>query len=180
MGFLSSLWKKLTGRGAGDTLSGDAGAGDTGAGKNDYLDLRARTFELAAEKQGQVGDGLVAATMEFWISNAPVTLLTVHDGTTSLYFGSGGGIIGAGQHASVQAAAGEFLDHIAEVSSSFRETDATPYPAAGRARFYAIRPGRFLTAEASEAELRQGTHSLARAYALGHQIITAVRLVSPG
>ncbi|MCA9040555.1 MAG: EI24 domain-containing protein [Planctomycetaceae bacterium] len=52
---------------------------------------------------------LHAVLMEFTSGKEFVTLVAMQDGTTSLYFSSGGGVIGAGEHAPVRAANQQFL-----------------------------------------------------------------------
>src|SRR6185436_11866145 len=59
------------------------------------------------------------AIMELGYPTGIATLLSIAEGTTSLYFSNGGGIVGAGEHANVREAAEVFLDvmeaHLAEM-----------------------------------------------------------------
>jgi hypothetical protein len=52
------------------------------------------------------------ALMEMRMSGVTVSLAAVADGTTSLYFSNGGGIIGGGEHESVRAANRKLLTFI--------------------------------------------------------------------
>ena len=103
-----------------------------------------------------------------------VTLVALVDGTTSLYFSNGGGIVGAGEHASVRDAAEMFLDaleaHLAELSP----VEETPTPRIGRVRFYARTFEGTLGAEATQDQLAEN-HPLSPAFRAGHAVITAIR-----
>src|SRR5258708_14763878 len=70
-------------------------------------DLREQAFTVAvAEGQPR---SVVVLLMETAYPKAVATLACFADGTTSLYFSTGGGMLGAGQHESVRAAASAFL-----------------------------------------------------------------------
>src|SRR5688572_16670054 len=51
------------------------------------------------------GDGIRAVVFDWGMGNGSATLVAFDDGTTSLYFSGGGGIIGAGAHDAVRRAA---------------------------------------------------------------------------
>jgi hypothetical protein len=83
---------------------------------------------------------VVGVMMETGYPQAVVSLVAFADGTTSLYFSTGGGIIGAGQHDVVYAAAQEFLDAAEAHLAEFAPADATPPPDEGRGTI--LRPHR--------------------------------------
>ena len=50
----------------------------------------------------------IVAAMELGLAEGTATVMTVADGSVSLYLSSGGGVIGAGEHAAVDDAARRF------------------------------------------------------------------------
>jgi len=64
-----------------------------------------------------------ATLMEMRMSGVTVSLAAVCDGTTSLYFSNGGGIIGGGGHESVRAANRKLLMFIETGLDLFRWND---------------------------------------------------------
>ena len=74
--------------------------------RQQILTLAPATVRLAASPQHpHVYGGL----MEMGIGDAVATLVVVADGTTSFYFSTGGGIIGAGAHETVKGPSKAFL-----------------------------------------------------------------------
>lgn len=136
--------------------------------------LRVRADELglaAAAKRPHVWGVL----METGYAEAVATLVTFADGTVSLYFSNGGGVIGAGEHANVQVAADAFLSAAEAHLSSFAPTEKTELPEVGRVRFYVRTFTGTLSAEADEQDLGHRRHPLAPVFHAGHAVITAVR-----
>lgn len=104
-----------------------------------------------------------------------VTLVALVDGTTSLYFGNGGGIIGAGMHEEVRQAASSFLSRAERDLKLMGFADAFPLPTIGEVRFYVrtyegVRYGRAL-----EHDLAMEHHRLAPLFAAAHRVIDALR-----
>ena len=104
-----------------------------------------------------------------------VTLVVFADGTTSLYFANGGGIIGGGAHASVRAAASRLLATAERHRGMLAPAQAAPLPAVGRVGFTLRTFAGNLGAEASEADLTGRRHPLSTLYAAAHEVITALR-----
>jgi hypothetical protein len=117
--------------------------------------------------------------METGYPEASASLVAVADGTTSLYFSNGGGIIGAGEHPAVRNAAERFIALVDARVGLLTVADAHPLPSVGRVRFYARTFTDLRTAEAAERELGEGQHPLSPLFFAGHAVITAVRNVSP-
>jgi predicted amidohydrolase len=140
--------------------------------------LRDQALTVEAKQLGLQSDGSStwAVLMETGYPNGVATLAVFADGTTSLYFSSGGGIIGAGAHASVQEASAALLAAADAFRSFCTPMVATPYPNPGRVRFY-LRTGEgTLGAEADEQELGYDRHPLSPLFHAAHRVLTAVRL----
>jgi len=74
--------------------------------------------------------------METGYPEAVATLVVFGEGSTSLYFSNGGGVIGAGEHAAVRAAGEILLASAEQYLDGFTVTAATPLPGVGQVRFY--------------------------------------------
>jgi hypothetical protein len=114
--------------------------------------------------------------MEAWQSKAVVSLAVFAEGTTSLYFSTGGGVLGAGKRENVRIASRAFLAsaeaHLVRLSAATE----TLLPANGVVRFYAHTFEGLLTAEADEQQLGLGRHPLSALFHAGQAVITAIRL----
>ena len=107
------------------------------------------------------------------------SLVAFADGTTSLYFSNGGGVIGAGEHASVRAASETLLSVAESHVGRFTPAPGTALPAAGRVRFLVRTFAGTLGAEAGEADLGGGVHSLSAVFFAAQGVITAIREATP-
>lgn len=114
------------------------------------------------------------AIMELGYPTGIVTLLSFAEGTTSLYFSNGGGVVGAGERESVRLMAEEFLDVVEAHVASMGPVEDTPTPRIGRVRFYARTFEGTLGAEATEDQLAKD-HPLSPLFRAGHAVITAIR-----
>lgn len=74
----------------------------------------------------------VAFIMETGLEDTCYALVTVGDGTASLYFSNGGGIIGAGEHEEGAKAAVEFLQFSEKFETHLSTTKTYPLPKPGK------------------------------------------------
>lgn len=115
------------------------------------------------------------ALMELGYPTGIATLISLADGTTSLYFSNGGGVIGAGEHTAVREAAEAFLDAVEAHFEEFSPVDRTPTPRIGRVRLYVRAFEGTLGVEARDEELSRDLHPLSAVFHAGHAVITAIR-----
>jgi len=115
------------------------------------------------------------AIMELGYTTGIATLMTLAEGTTSLYFSNGGGVIGAGTHVAVRDAAERFLDLVESHLAALPVADSTPTPRIGRVRFYARTFEGTRGVEVGEDELSRQLHPLSPVFLAGHAVITAIR-----
>ncbi len=115
------------------------------------------------------------AIMELGYATGIATLMSLAEGTTSLYFSNGGGVIGAGENAAVREAAESFLDVVEDHLADFPAVEATPTPRIGRVRFYVRTFDGTLGVEATEEQLGGNHHTLSPVFHAGHAVITAIR-----
>ena len=145
-----------------------------------YRDLRRQVLtlnrrDLALEDDGQP---VLALLMETGYPEAVATLVGVADGSTSLYFSSGGGVIGAGEHPDVAGATRSWLDLCGELLPLLSVCEGEPaLPAEGDTQFVAVTTDGLRSASAPEVELGEERHRLSPLFHAGHEVITRVRLV---
>src|SRR5438477_510877 len=81
---------------------------------------------------------LWGAVMDMAFPGGVATLVSLEDGTTSLYTSTGGGVIGGGAHESVVEATHAFLDAVAVYAPQFSPIDTDDLPESGHVRFHAL------------------------------------------
>jgi hypothetical protein len=136
--------------------------------------LRGSAAQFSIEPAGAVWGVL----MEMGHADAAVTPVALNDGTASLYFSWGGGVIGGGPHPSINASARRTVAMAACELSKLSPTAAFPLPAVGEVKFYVLTTGGVLTAAAREETLGAGEHPLSALFYAGHDVITALREVT--
>ncbi len=119
-----------------------------------------------------------ACLMEFILSKSVVTLAAIVDGTASLYFSTGGGILGSGNHNSVGDAAREMVSEAEAVLKYTESTRDFPLPVEGYIRFYILTHTGIFTTECSETALSIRKHRLSKFFTAGQHLITQIKLVS--
>ena len=92
------------------------------------------------------------------VAHPAVTLAALADGTTSLYFGNGGGIIGAGEHAPVAQARDSLIVLAQQFDSQLESTTDFPLPPLDSVRFYLLTFDGVRTAQVSGEDLRDMRH----------------------
>ena len=145
--------------------------------------LREQAFSVEPAQLGLdrgSGYSVWALIMETGYEEAVASLVTFRDGTTSLYFSNGGGVIGAGQHQSVQQASRAWLDMAETQLAHFAPMATHPLPAVGRVRLYARTFDGLLHAEAAEDDLGEGRLPLSPLFHAGHRVLTEIRHHTPG
>ena len=120
------------------------------------------------------------AVMDMAFPGGVATLVSLEDGTTSLYTSTGGGVIGGGAHESVVEATHAFLDAVAVYAPQFSPIDTDDLPESGHVRFHALCFDGRRGADVEESDLQARTHDLWPLYFSGHQVITALRLATEG
>jgi hypothetical protein len=129
---------------------------------------------------GSTGREVWGAVMDMAFPGGVASLVSLEDGTTSLYTSTGGGVIGGGAHDSVVKATQAFLDAVAVYAAQFSAADSDELPEPGHVRFHAlVFDGRRGT-DALESELQSREHEFWPLYYSGHQVITALRMATEG
>jgi hypothetical protein len=146
--------------------------------------LREQAFALPPEQvlpDGSHGGARIwGLIMETGYPNGVASLVTFIDGSTSMYFSSGGGVIGAGQHDEVRYASKAFIAAANTYMSDFSPVARHPLPDAGRVRFYVRTLDGLKCGEAAERDLGEGRHRLSPLFHAGHRVIAHLRQISEG
>jgi hypothetical protein len=150
---------------------------------DDSQDLRGRILHADPADLGFWGSSgreVWGAVMDMAFPGGVASLVSLEDGTTSLYTSTGGGVIGGGAHQPVVEATQAFLDAVAVYAPQFSSADTDELPEPGHIRFHALAFDGRRGADAEESELQGRTHELWPLYYSGHQVITALRTATEG
>ena len=144
-----------------------------------FRNLRQKVLSLRPDQIGLNRDPahpVWGALMETGYDKAAVTLVTLGDGTVSLYSSNGGGMIGVGGQAGPRKAGEEYLRFAVGFVSRCSPTTTFPLPEVGRTRFYLLTFDGTVTVEASEADLGNNRLPLSSLFFKAQEVITQARL----
>jgi hypothetical protein len=105
-----------------------------------------------------------------------VTVVSLADGTNSLYFSNGGGVIGAGEHRPVAEASKSLISLAQEYDAKMKSASDFPLPKPGRVQFFLLTFSGVQAAEASDKELEEMRHELSPLFKQGHEVFGAIRI----
>lgn len=116
--------------------------------------------------------------METGYDDSTVTLFALLDGSTSLYFSNGGGVIGGHAHEAVRDANAAFLSQTNRSLQHLTSCTSFPIPGPSHTVFYVLTDTGILNADALQNDLGYGRHPLSPLFHAGHEVITQLRLIS--
>jgi hypothetical protein len=118
-----------------------------------YMDLRSMVFGTDPAQLGprkpDTRDRVWAMVIETGYPDAVATMIVLIDGTVSLYFSSGGGLIGLGDHEQISDAGHRLLRLAADFTPCFEEARDFPLPEKGHTRIYLMAYSGVIEAEAA-------------------------------
>ncbi len=114
--------------------------------------------------------------METGYPEATVSLIALLDGSASLYFENGGGIIGGGDHESVGRAATAMATEADGLIQYCSKSDTFPLPDKGGTTFYILTTDGIYTFSAREQDLGEDRQSLSPLFHAGHEVIGQLRM----
>lgn len=145
-----------------------------------YRDLRDRIFKLDPMKIGlspSASNQIWGVLMETGYPDAAVTLVTIADGTVSLYFSNGGGIIGVGEHEGPRKSCYSFLSLAPKFIKYAKPTQKFPLPKEGNTRFYFLTYDGVFSVENKEDDLGNERLPLSPFFFEAHEVITQAKIV---
>jgi hypothetical protein len=142
-----------------------------------YSAMREQVLKLTDKDIGELkGKPVWAVLMETGHEGAAVTIVAVAEGTASLYFSNGGGMIGLGEHANVRPASLALLKAVEPHLKQIKKTEKYPVPKIGQTIFYIVTPDGVFTYSAKEDDLRNKRDGLFPLFYAGHELITQMRI----
>ena len=116
--------------------------------------------------------------METGYDSVTVTLAALSDGSTSLYFSNGGGLIGGHSHEAVRGANSAFINQANLSLSDLKHCETFPIPETAHTVFYVLTDSGIFTGGALEEDLGYGRHQLSALFHACHEVISQLRLIS--
>ena len=116
--------------------------------------------------------------MDIGHPKAVISILSLADGSASIYVSTGGGHIGGQGQPAIREAAMAFVHSATASLGRLKRTSEHPLPRAGYTRFYVLTPEGLFGAEAAEKELSENRHELSPLFYAGHEVISQFRLTS--
>lgn len=148
-----------------------------------YIHLRSMILNTNSKDIGiepsETNPNVWGVLMEFQVSGTVVTLVSLADGTTSLYFSNGNGMIGAGQHAEVAKASKNFVALAESYYTQVEQTTEFSLPLPGRVKFYFLAFPGIYAAEKDQDRLVKQEDRFSTLFYAGNDVITQIRLHTP-
>jgi hypothetical protein len=159
--------------------------GRSGPPENDaYRDLRNRALNVTTAELGLEPDPkapIHAVIMETGDQGTVSTFVCLRDGTVSLYFSTGGGVIGGGQHESVRSACFEMLSitnkYAPEFIAACERVSTFALPGDGEAFFYLIASDGVYQAQCREDALAEQRDPFSALFNNCHAVMSEVRQI---
>ena len=148
-----------------------------------YLEKRNQLFRLNPEKIGikksKEFPNVWGVMTEFTVDGGYVTIVSLANGKTDMYFSSGNGILGAGDNSMVSIASAELVKTAERFVSLMNPTKEHPFPSPGHTRFYIMTYSGLYTKEVLESQMDgEHTNPMYGLYAFTQNVITQIRLIS--
>jgi len=144
-----------------------------------YRDMRQNILSLDPAKIGLTpssSNRIWAVLMETGYPEAVATLVAVADGTVSLYFSNGGGIIGVGEHDAARKAGFDLLTAAPKFITYARPTKEFSLPQSGHTKFYFMTYDGAFTTDSIEDALGKNRLPLSPFFHKAQEVITQARL----
>jgi hypothetical protein len=143
-----------------------------------YRKLRLAALEATPESRGLTPEEgrPFGALMEIGMSSV-VTLICFADGDASLYYASGGGMIGGSAHESVRKSAQWFIALARKALPVMTRTNAYPMPEPDKVRFYVLTLQGVYSVEIDRESLADPANELSGLYFSGQEVVTQMREV---
>ena len=127
-----------------------------------YLQLRDRILHLNPSELGLAPSSTAphvwGVVMETGYQVGSATLVSLADGTTSLYYSTGGGMLGSGEYTPVAEASKAMIIQAENYLQQMSLSNEFPLPEVGQVRFTMLTYSGIYTCEAVEKTLASGGH----------------------
>jgi len=116
--------------------------------------------------------------MDIGAARGWASLVTLADGTTSLYTSGSGGMIGGGAHEPVVEASGQLLRLVEANLDNFEADEDLEPPESGQTRFLVLTYEGIRGRSAATEQLASGSDALSPIFAAGNDLLTQLRLAA--
>ena len=144
-------------------------------GELSITEIRDKYFQMKPQEIGLSKDSFQhpvwGIIMETGFADGHFTLITLADGTTSLHFSTGGGILGGGAHESVRQFAGRYLLGAQYFVAKASKVDDYPVPPDGQVTFSFLTFDGVSQISAPEKNMGVGEHEYANLFYAAHELM---------
>jgi hypothetical protein len=144
-----------------------------------YLKLRSRIFSLNPTELGLAPSSQAprvwGVLVEMGYEVGTASLVSLADGTTSLYYSTGGGMLGSADYQALADASKAFVSQAENYLVHMSFADDFPLPQAGQVRFILLTYSAAYSAEVPEKLLVSGDHPLSPLFQLAQQTLALIR-----
>lgn len=144
--------------------------------------LRQMALTTPANKLGFTADEdfpTVYGVLTDWdIGGNTATIMSMRDGTASLYTTSKFGVIGGQGHESVRRAAARYVKVAEQFAKSGKITTDFPYPKRGQVYYYLLTYDGVQQVIGNEAAIERGSDSTGPLFAAAQDVLTELRLIT--
>ncbi len=142
------------------------------------MDLRERAFATTRDLLSTSEPGKPwGVIMETGFPEGSFTVVALADGNASVYFSSGGGMIGGYAHESIREAAMACVRMSAELETELAPASDRRLPVPDETIFYVLTDAGVLTAHAPEDDLGEKRHPLWPMFHAAHAVIAGYRMI---
>ncbi len=146
-----------------------------------YLKLRERILSLLPEGVGLSATGQVnqvwGVIIETGYEVGTATLVALADGTTSLYYSTGGGMLGSADYLPLADSSKALVASANLYLSQLDKADEIPLPAAGQVRFTFLTFGGKFSTAVDQSSLTAGDHQLSPLYTQSLHTLDQLRVL---
>ena len=148
----------------------------------DYLLLRGRILRLSPDEMGLAPTNetphVWGIVMETGYDVGSATLISLADGTTSLYFSTGGGMLGSSEYKPLAEAAKALVAQAEILFEHMTSTIELPLPEVGMVRITILTYTGNYSSEAPLKILSAGQHPMSSLFALAQATLEQLRLLA--
>ena len=147
-----------------------------------YLQLRNRILSLNPTELGLAPSNTTphvwCVLMETGYPVGCATLVSLADGTTSLYYSTGGGMLGSGEYTPVAEASKALVTQAETHLMHMSLSNEFPLPHVGKVRFTILTYSGMFAGEAPEKSLTVGKHPLSPLFVRAQETLEQLRLLT--
>lgn len=148
--------------------------------RNPYGAFRKQALSITSEKLGlkisNEKETAFGVVMEVGTAGGTATTVSFGTGDASIYFSSGGGIIGGFAHENIKAAAIDFVTSAQRYFLKMTRSENIKLPRAGHIKFFILTNRGRYSFEGAESEIANLNSPWAELFFKGNELITQLRL----